>query len=291
MNALIEYKAVYDYEKPVNFAPHIVRTFPRSDTATRYRRLHFETNAEADVQMRRDLFDNEFALCFYPAWESRELRFEARFEMEIREKNPFHFLVAAHAAELPFEYTAAERHALAPYLVMEPGERDLELPFWRRPAAPRPTAEIILELTKAIFENIEYERREDGEARTPAETVGLGRGACRDSCLLLAAMFRRLGLAARIVSGYLVDLEGAGGVEHVHRAEGAFHAWTETYVPGAGWIGCDGSNGVFCDHTFIAVAVGIAQSDIAPVTGRYYHRETVSSKLTAELTVREITAP
>ena len=84
------------------------------------------------------------------------------------------------------------------------------------------------------------------------ETLEIGKGACRDVALLLAAILRQQGLAARLTSGYLREADAK-----TKRAEGSLHAWTEVYLPGAGWVGMDPTNGIFCNHNFIAAAVGI----------------------------------
>jgi transglutaminase-like putative cysteine protease len=286
MRITIDYSAKYRYEKAVSFSPHAARIFPRSDTSVRYRSLEFRTNEAADVQFRRDIFDNEFALCFYPAIESQDLVFDASFELDLTHKNPFHFLVSPHAMMLPFEYTAEERRALGPALVPEPGEENFALPFWPRPDKPISSVEALTSVTDAIFANIAYERRETGEARTAAETIALKSGACRDTSLLMAAALKGLGLATRLASGYLCELPGAESM-HAHKAEGAFHAWVETFLPGAGWIGLDGTNGIFCDHTFIATAVGFSPADITPISGSYYGRDRVASELTSSLKIRE----
>ena len=102
------------------------------------------------------------------------------------------------------------------------------------------------------MDHLAYERREEGVAREPAETIALGRGACRDFAVLLAVLLRQMGVAARLASGYMVETG-----ERERRAEGALHAWTEAYLPGAGWIGLDPTNGILCDHHHILAAVGL----------------------------------
>ena len=96
------------------------------------------------------------------------------------------------------------------------------------------------------------------------------------SCL--AETLRANGLAARLVSGYLRETDAES-----RRAEGSLHAWTEVFLPGAGWVGMDGTNGVFCNHNFIAAAVGLRPADITPISGSYYHSGKVAAEMTSRL--------
>ena len=137
---------------------------------------------------------------------------------------------------------------------------------------------VLVELNKWLHECVGYERRDEGPALPPAETLRLGRGACRDVALLLAAVLRQHGLAARLTSGYLREAETES-----RRAEGSLHAWTEVYLPGAGWVGMDATNGIFSNHNFIAAAVGINPADVTPIDGCFYPRQTSAPQMTSRL--------
>jgi transglutaminase-like putative cysteine protease len=281
MKISIRYEAVYAYEEPASFSPHIVRLFPKNDRHVRVERALFQTDESADVQYRHDLFDNEVASCFYPEKRDR-LDFRLELDLELAEKNPFHFLLDAHALRLPFDYLPQEAAVLAPFLhddlpVALPPELD-------RPPTPRPTVEAILDLNQWIFQNLGYERREEGEAWSPAETLAAGRGACRDFSVLLVSVLRRHGLAARLASGFL--WEPPDTPKEDLRAESALHAWVETYLPGAGWIGLDPTNGVLCDEHRIVAAVGLTSADITPIKGVYYGRKKIECAMTAKLEIK-----
>lgn len=273
MKIRIEYETHYRYETRVSFSPHLFRIFPKPDRFITVEQTHFETNPGAEVQYRRDLFDNEVASCFYPE-PADELRARLWVELTLRERNAFHFLLESHALEFPFHYTPEESRILAPYLVGTP----VTLPFWqpRREA----TVKALIELNHAIFQHINYERREHGPARAPEETLQFGKGACRDLSLLLATALRTQGVAARLASGFLCELDTAP-----KRAEGALHAWVEAYLPGAGWVGIDPTNGVFCTHRHITTAVGLGARDISPIEGRYYGDEHVPSSMQTSLQI------
>ncbi|RYY91510.1 MAG: hypothetical protein EOO11_22610, partial [Chitinophagaceae bacterium] len=174
MKTTIRYHTEYLYEEPVSFSPHIFRLFPKADTHISVERLVFETNEGAQVQHRRDLFDNMTASCFYPGlhpamWARLEI------DLNIQERNAFHFLLASHALELPFQYEPRERLTLEPFL--HPLNPKVELPFWK--FEPKPTVSALIDLNTALFENLKYERREEGARRRLLQLrhVALPRGA------------------------------------------------------------------------------------------------------------------
>ena len=276
MKLQILYQAQYSYIETVTFSPHLFRLFPKVDQHVKIHSHDFRTNIDAAVNFRRDLFDNEIASCFYPT-PSSLLAASLKIELEVQPKNAFGFLLDAHALKLPLTYQPAELQVLQPYL--QTGAA-LTLPFWNAPTSPQPTAETLVTLNEAIRQNLSYERRDEGPAFSPAETLQRGSGACRDFAVLLAETMRGLGLAARLASGYLCEF---GDEEKV--AEGALHAWVETYLPGAGWLGLDPTNGTFCDHHHLTAAVGLTPADISPVLGNYYHPTRVPSQMSATLSI------
>lgn len=275
MNVTIRYQSVYRYAEPVAYAPHTFRVLPKADRFFAVQQLSFSTNADADVQFRRDLFDNEIAFCLY-AEKSRELRIELEAAIEVHEKNPFHFLLESRAADFPFFYNERERRLLASYLKTDYANPPLKLPFWK--PEPKPTVTALIDLNEAIHRNIRYERRETGDPRAPEGTLRIGSGACRDVAVLLAAVLRNAGVAARLVSGYLCEFNSSE-----KRAQNALHAWTEAYLPGAGWIGLDPTNGIFCNQNHLATAVGLLPEDIAPVTGSYYGTKHVPLEMSVSI--------
>jgi transglutaminase-like putative cysteine protease len=276
MNVRINYQTQYAYAEPVSLSPHLFRLIPKGDRSTRVRAITFTTNAGATVNYRRDLYDNEVASCFYPDTTAL-LAAQLAIELSLEPRDAFGFLLESHALHVPFAYTAREAHVLSPYLS---GGAPFDLPFWKAPASPRATVETLVELNGALHANLAYERRDEGPALAPAETIRRGRGACRDFAVLLAEVARGMGLAARLASGYLCEF---GDEKKV--AEGALHAWTELYLPGAGWVGFDPTNGYLCNHHHITAAVGLTPADISPVLGDYFAKHTVPHSMTASLQV------
>jgi transglutaminase-like putative cysteine protease len=274
----LRYQTTYRYEEPVGFSPHEVRLFPRSDRFSRVRRLDFTTTPKATVRYSRDVFENTVASCYFPE-RSKELTFRLAINLDLDGKDPFHFILDRDAVEMPFDYDRRTREVLAAY--REPRvKQELKVPGWAAPTAKkrRGTVEALVDLNKRLHECIGYERREEGEALSPQETVRRGRGACRDVAVLLAEMLRQMGLAARLTSGYLRESDS-----ETKRAEGSLHAWTEVFLPGAGWIGLDATNGVLANHNFIAAAAGLTPGDITPISGAYCHHAPIATQMTSKL--------
>ncbi|MGI8437336.1 MAG: transglutaminase family protein [Chthoniobacterales bacterium] len=281
----LRYESVYRYERVVGFSPHELRLFPRTDRYCRLRRVQLRPNGDARIRYTRDVFDNVVAVCFYPE-RLRELSFTLELDLDLEAKDAFDFILDRSAENMPFIYKGEIAVVLQPYTRRQTTE-PLQIPGW---TAPQPneglgTVSALVGLNKALFETIEYERREEGAARPPAETLQLRRGACRDVAVLLAEILRGAGLAARLVSGYLREAE-----METRRAEGSLHAWTEVFLPGAGWVGMDPTNGVFCNHNFIAAAVGLQPADVTPVSGTYYAPGAVSSAMTARMELLDLSS-
>ena len=225
------------------------------------------------------MFDNLTAICVYPD-PLDALEFKLEFDASVQAWDPFKFLLDSHAVKLPFEYRPEEAAVLAPF--RRKRFRTGALPAALTPASPRPTVEAIVGINSWLHENIEYERREKGDAYPPRTTLERQKGSCRDFAVLLAEVLKTHGLAVRLTSGYLWEDKSGIGPEH---AQNAFHAWVETYLPGAGWVGLDPTNGIVCEHHFLATAVGLSADDIAPIVGHYYGKQTIASVLTTSLDI------
>lgn len=278
MKLRIRYQTTYSYDRAVSFSPHDVRLFPRHDRFSRVRRLDFKTDPATKVRFARDVFDNTVASCFFPE-ASAELQLHLVLDLEIDEKDPFHFILENSAVDLPFEYDPEILDVLGPYRKRRTSD-NLTVPGWTAPMVDkkRNTVATLADLNRLLHESLGYERREQGAARSPAETLRAGSGACRDIAVLLAELLREMGLAARLVSGYLRESD-----TETRRAEGSLHAWTEVFLPGAGWVGLDATNGIFCNHNFVSAAVGLTPSDITPISGGYFHKEEIPNRMTSSL--------
>lgn len=280
MQLVVHYRAEYVYDAPASLSTHVLRLFPRPDPLILVRRRALKTVEGAIVQTRRDVFDNVVASCFFPELLS-SLPVELDLDLDIRERNPFDFLLEPRGLQMPCAYTAKERRVLSPFLA---ATEPVAFPGPTAPAV-RPMVDGLVSMNRWIAEAIRYERREGGGPRSANETLRQGSGACRDVAVLLAEALRHNGIAARLVSGFLWEGDAD---EQDRRAASAMHAWVDAYLPGAGWVGLDPTHGVLCDHCFVATAVGLRPDDIAPVSGSYFSDIPVRSRLTTAI---EVTRP
>jgi len=280
MKLRIRYRATYLYEEEVSLSPHTVRLFPRDISHAGAVHTEFSTNDSSGIHWRRDLFDNLTAHCFYPE-ESDRLTFALDAELSVAERNPFAFLIEKRAMHFPVAYTPHERDVLGLFFRAE----SCLLPPELEPPGGSPTVDALVAMNQWIHSNIAYERREEGEPLPAEETLARGRGACRDTAVLLASALRASGIAARLAGGYLWESVTDPGAR---RAESALHAWTEAYLPGAGWTSFDPSNGVLADHHYVTTAVGFVPDDIAPVSGLYFGDRTIPGSLESSVRVERI---
>lgn len=277
MHLVVRYRADYDYVAPASLSTHVLRIFPRPCPHTVVLRQAFSTVEGASVQFRRDLFDNVVATAFFPDLLTT-LPVRLELELEVRERNPFDFLLEPRGLQMPCAYTDAERRVLGPFLAVT---RSVELPAALAPTV-RPTVDGIVAMNRWIAETIRYERRDEGDALPAQETLRRGAGACRDVAVLFAETLRCNGVAARLVSGFVFEGDADEGDR---RAASAMHAWVEAYLPGAGWVGLDPTHGVLCDHCFVPTAVGLKPAEIAPLSGDYFSDVPVESRLTTAVMV------
>lgn len=281
MKIAIRYRADFHYEDSVSLSTHVVRLFPRRDVYLEVDSMKFTAEGASDISHRTDLFGNTVAVCFFPKTQHR-LRIGLDLDLRVQERNPFHFLLAPHAVTMPFTYLPEEAEVLAPFLAPSGGE--FQLPGEFKYPAGASTVDVLAAWNAVARELIAYERREHGDPQTPAETFRRGKGSCRDIAVLFAAVLRRHGIATRLVSGFLWERPDD---DSDRVAENSLHAWVEAYLPGAGWVGMDPTNGVFADHHRIAAAVGLHPPQIAPIEGCYFSDSPVKSHLDTTLDILE----
>ena len=213
------------------------------------------------------MFSRRYRAQFPKAREAaqRALEIDSRLEVELYETMPLDFLVEEHALHFPFAYRPQEYIGLSPYL--EPAYPDhAAIAQWLEPYRNSPlgteTFSVLDRMNSDIHFGIGYEVREEEGVLAPAETLRRGKGSCRDLAALFLESCRRLGIAARFVSGYVhVPATEAGGA--------TTHAWTEVYIPGAGWKGFDPTNAVVVGPDHIPVAVHRDPEAVPPVAGSF----------------------
>lgn len=271
----------YDYSQPVTFAPHALYLRPRMTPRQQLHEFRLEITPAPRRIATTDAEDNAVDWAWFtPDIVSANLEFRSEVLVETLDDNPFNFTLKPGALTYPFAYDEAERHALAPALLPPRGTDEAQLRAWLAQHFPNPardTVACLAELNTAVHRALTYTLRDEPGIQTPAETLKLGRGTCRDYAVLLIALCRSLGLAARFVSGYHY-----GSSLSTHTP----HAWAEIYLPGAGWRGLDPTNGIFCDDAFVAVAHSAIAENVNALQGTFYGP--ASSTLTTHLTVTKL---
>ncbi len=261
----------YRFDREVALGPHLVRLRPAPHCRTRILSYSLTVAPAAHfLNWQQDPQSNFVARLVFPE-RARELRIAVDLVAEMAVHNPFDFFLEPSAERFPFDYEPAQRRDLAPFLQVLPAEPRFETYLAEVSRESRPTADFLVALNLRLARDVRYLIRLEPGVQSPEETLSLGSGSCRDSAWLLVQLLRRLGLAARFVSGYLVQL--VPDVKSLDGPSGAttdftdLHAWCEVYLPGAGWIGLDPTSGLLAGEGHIPLAATAEPSAAAPVTG------------------------
>ncbi|MEE2762055.1 MAG: transglutaminase family protein [Pseudomonadota bacterium] len=261
----------YRYDRPVTLGPQVVRLRPCPHTRTRILSYALKVEPESHfVNWQQDPQSNYLARLAFPE-KTQELRISVDLVAEMSVINPFDFFLEPSAETFPFSYEEWQSAELAPYFRKLP-----ETPLFEKWMATidrteRRSVDFLVGLNQALSERVAYLIRMEPGVQTPEETLEKGSGSCRDSAWLLVQTLRHLGLAARFVSGYLIQLtadqkalDGPSGPEEDFTD---LHAWCEVYLPGAGWVGLDPTSGLFAGEGHIPLACSPEPSSAAPITG------------------------
>ena len=261
----------YRYDRLVTLGPQQVRLRPAPHCRTRILSYSLRVDpARHFINWQQDPQGNYLARLVFPD-RTRELRIEVDLIAEMAVLNPFDFFLAPYAERVPFAYEAAEAVELAPYLVLEPATRLFADYLAGVARESTPTIDFLVALNRRVADDIRYLIRMEPGVQAPGETLRRAAGSCRDSGWLLVQLLRHLGLAARFVSGYLIQLKS--DVTPLDGPPGPaadftdLHAWCEVYLPGAGWIGLDPTSGLLAGEGHIPLACTPEPSSAAPVSG------------------------
>jgi transglutaminase-like putative cysteine protease len=274
VRARITHRTHYRFDRPTRLSPHEIRLRPaphsRTPTAAytlaigpAHHLLHWQYDS-AGNQVARVVFQET----------ASELTIGVNFEADLSPYNPFDFLLDPSAERRPIDYSHEAAANLTPYLqATEHGPRLLE---WlgtleASQAEPVGTLDFLLWLNLQVAQTVKYLVRHDPGVQDCEATLAAASGSCRDSGWLLVQLMRHCGIAARFVSGYLVQLAGLTHATGQKVADATdrvdLHAWTEAYLPGAGWIGFDATSGLLTAEGHIPVAVAATHQGAAPVSG------------------------
>lgn len=280
----ISHLTEYRYHSPVTFGPHRALVRPREGHDVHIESSLLEVSPGANVRWIRDMYGNSIAILDFLE-SGTTLRVHSDVVVSHYDESPLDFVIEPEAVSYPFQYQMDEQAELIPYRLSAyprgaAGLRDWLLEFYK-PGQLIGTFELLSRLNTAIFEKFTYIRREEPGVRSPTETLNMGTGSCRDFAALMMESARHWGFGARFVSGYLQT--PPGDVQH-----GATHAWTEIYIPGAGWRGFDPTNNTFAGSQHVSVAVVRAPERAAPLSGSWIGAPGAFANLHVDVQVEEL---
>ncbi|WP_417514076.1 DUF2126 domain-containing protein [Minwuia sp.] len=271
IHAALNHKTHYNYDRKVALSPQIIRLKPAAHTRTKL--LGYSLNVspkEHFINWQQDPLGNFLARVVFPE-PVDHFHVEVDLVAEMAVLNPFDFFTAEYAEKWPFAYDPDEMEQLEPYIEPDPVGPLLNDHLASISREPMTTINFLVGINQDLEQRIDYIVRMEPGVQTPEETLGSGKGSCRDTAWLMVQILRNLGLAARFASGYLIQLkpdqkslDGPSGTEKDFTD---LHAWAEVYLPGAGWIGLDGTSGLLAGEGHIPLACAPRPTSAAPITG------------------------
>ena len=271
LKVAIKHKTKYKYDRSINLSPHIFRLRPAPHSRTPIESYSIKIKPENHFfNWQQDPFGNYLARIVFPD-KTTELSVDVEIIADLKTINPFDFFVEEAVEEFPFTYSEELKKELLPYL--EKVESGPLLKDWlaKIDMTPKRSIDFLIGLNSDLYNHLNYTLRMDPGVQTCEETLSSKLGSCRDYAWLLVQTLRHLGLAARFVSGYLVQLksdekslDGPSGPEEDFTD---LHAWAEVYLPGAGWIGLDATSGLLAGEGHIPLACTPSYESAAPVSG------------------------
>nr|MBP6853576.1 transglutaminase family protein [Rhodoferax sp.] len=287
IHAALHHVTHYSYDRLVTLGPQVIRLRPAPHCRSKIISYSLKIEPAGHfINWQQDPFANYQARLVFPE-KTREFKVTVDVVMDMAVYNPFDFFLEPSAEKYPFNYDKLLEQELAPYLAADPLNDELAACLARIDLTERRSIDFLVAVNQMVHHDIRYLIRMEPGVQTPQETLTLKSGSCRDSAWLLVQLLRHCGLAARFVSGYLIQLapdvkalDGPSGTE-VDFTD--LHAWCEVYLPGAGWVGLDATSGLLAGEGHIPLACTPQPSGAAPIEGgvdkaevTFHHEMTVT---------------
>lgn len=301
----VNHRTRYQYDRSVNLSPHSIRLRPAPHCRTPVSRYSLLIDpSDHFLHWQQDPHGNHVARAVFPT-PARRLSIDVALVADLTPINPFGFFLEPSAERFPLRYEPQLARDLRPCLEAEPPGSEVRKLLATVDTRPRSTLDVLVNLNRTLERRIDYVMRMEPGIQTCEDTLARGSGSCRDSAWLLVQVLRHLGLAARFVSGYLIqlaadagsrggpdgplrgrpDAEPRGEPVDPARDRADLHAWAEAYLPGAGWVGLDPTSGLLAAEGHLPVAATTVPETAAPVTG---HVSTAAVEFAHETTVTRL---
>lgn len=265
----IKHLTEYFFSNEVTLLPHRLLIRPREGHDVRIESSILEISPDYRIKWQRDVFDNSLAVVNFlkPA---NTLTIASEVVIQHYDEAPFNFYIEDYAINYPFSYAQSDWADLAAFQQPIFTQDQFAVNSWLLQLGVQPdtqlyqrqTFSLLMDLNQAIYQQFRYQTREEAGVQTPAQTIQMGSGSCRDYATLFIEACRYLGLASRFVSGYLHAPATEAG-------NATTHAWAEVYLPGTGWKGFDPTSGLVTGSQHIAVAVARNPEAVPPVAGSF----------------------
>ena len=253
----------YHYHAPVTFGPHRAMLRPREGHDLHIESSRLKIEPKADLRWVRDIYGNSIAIITF-AEPARKLSLFSEVNVDLYDDTPIDCVIDPLTQSYPFQYAANEQVEIIPYRVPSYPHDGPAVQQWLlnlySPGQLINTSDLLNKLNTRIYEAFRYNARYDPGVQLPCQTLALGSGSCRDYAVFMMEAVRHWGFASRFVTGYIQMGEG----QH-----GATHAWTEVYIPGAGWRGFDPTNNKLAGSEHVSVAVAREQDKASPLSGSW----------------------
>ncbi len=258
LKVVLSHKTHYKYDKYISLSPHIIRLRPAPHSRTPIESYSLKiTPKNHFINWQQDPFGNYLARIVFPD-KVKEFGIDVEIIADLITINPFDFFVEQSAEKYPFKYNDELQKELVPYLEITEDGKKIKKFIQSLDLTEKPINDFLVYLNTEIYKYLNYTIRLESGVQTCEVTLGKKLGSCRDYAWLFVQVLRHLGLAARFVSGYLVqlraDVESLDGPSGPAEDFTDLHAWTEVYIPGAGWLGLDSTSGLFAGEGHIPLA-------------------------------------